>query len=99
MSGLALMEVQRALHAKLSGDVVLAGLVNGIYDAVPPRLALPYVMIGDGQTRTLGADALSVTEVDMQIDVWTEASGRKTALTIMNRLFALLHLGTLSLTG
>ena len=99
MSGLALMEVQRALHAKLHGDAVLMGLVSGVYDAVPQRVALPYVVIGDGQMRSLDADALNLAELNLQIDVWTESSGRKTSLTIMNRLFALLHLGTLSISG
>lgn len=99
MSGLALMEVQRALSNKLNSDVVLMGMVSGVYDAVPQRLALPYVVIGDGQMRSIDADALNLAELNVQVDVWTDSSGRKTALTIMNRVFALLHLGTLSISG
>lgn len=99
MSGLALMEVQRALSNKLNSDVVLMGMVSGVYDAVPQRLALPYVVIGDGQMRSIDADAMNLAELNVQVDVWTDSSGRKTALTIMNRVFALLHLGTLSMSG
>ncbi|MDX2095168.1 MAG: DUF3168 domain-containing protein [Alphaproteobacteria bacterium] len=99
MSSLALMEVQRALHTKLQGDGVLMGMVSGVYDAVPQKTPLPYVVIGDGQMRELPAATLTINELTLQIDVWTASSGRKTALAIMNRLFALLHLGTLTLDG
>jgi len=35
----------------------------------------------------------------LDITVWTDASGRKAALNILNRLHALLHLGTLTVSG
>lgn len=99
MSNLALMEVQRALYAKLTADGVLMGMVTDVYDVVPQKTALPYIEIGDGDYNTLAADVINLAEIRFQIDVWTESSGRKTALTILNRLYALLHLGTLTLTG
>lgn len=99
MSSLALMEVQRALYTKLSGDGVLMGMVTGIYDVVPQKTATPYVVLGNGAQRLRPADELVVTQCDLELQVWTEADGRKTALAIMNRLHALLHLGTLTLTG
>lgn len=99
MSSLAWMEVQRALYTKLHGDGVLMGMVSGVYDVVPQQVALPYVIIGDGNQQAIPADSVAVTECRLQLQIWTEASGRKTALTIMNRLHALLHLGTLTLSG
>lgn len=99
MTALALSEVQRALYSKLSGDAVLMGLVTGVYDAVPQAAALPYIRIGEGETRTLPADGITLTELVLDLEIWSEAAGRKTTLLIMNRLFALLHLGTLTLTG
>ncbi len=99
MSSLALMEVQRALYTKLHGDGVLMGMISGVYDVVPQQVALPYVVIGDGTLRVLPANGTVISEVTLQIELWTEASGRKNVLTIMNRLFALLHLGTLTLSG
>lgn len=99
MSGLALMEVQRALYTKLHGDGVLMAMVSGVHDVVPQKVALPYIEIGDGQARGLAAEAINLTELTLQLDVWTAASGRKTALTILNRIVALLHLGTLTLSG
>ena len=99
MSTLALMEVQHALYTKLHGDGVLMGMVSGVYDAVPQKTALPYVVLDDGQLHPLPADNLNISELNLQLDVWTDTAGRKNALTIMSRLFALLHLGTLTLSG
>lgn len=99
MSSLALMEVQHALYTKLSGDGVLMGVVSGVYDVVPQQSALPYVVLGDGAGAITPAEAVTITECRLALYIWTEAGGRKTALTILNRLHALLHLGTLSLTG
>lgn len=99
MSNLALMEVQHALYTKLHGDGVLMGMVTGVYDVVPRKTALPYVVIGDGQYRSLAADNVNLSEMVLQLDVWSDAGGRKTALTILNRIFSLMHLGTLGLSG
>lgn len=99
MSGLALMEVQRGLYSKLHGDGVLGGMVSNIYDVVPQHTLLPYVIVGDGAQQAVAADGVTITECRIELQVWTETGGRKTALAIMNRIHALLHLGTLSLSG
>lgn len=99
MSGLALLEVQRGLYSKLHGDGVLAGMVSGIYDVVPQHSPLPYVVLGDGAQQAVAADGVTVTQCRFELNIWTDTGGRKTALAIMNRIHALLHLGTLSLTG
>ena len=99
MSALALMELQRALFAKLSADSTLMSLVGGVYDNVPQNTPLPYVIIGDGTQVIRPADGLVISECQLEIHVYTDSGGRKSALEILNRLHALLHLGTLSLTG
>jgi hypothetical protein len=99
MSSLALMEIQRALYTKLNGDGVLMGMLSAIYDAPPQAAMTPYLVLGDGQSSVIPADGLSVTALQMDLTVWGEPEGRKSVLTIMNRLVALLHLGTLSLAG
>lgn len=96
---LATMELQHALATKLQGDGVLTGLVNGLYDAPPQGAALPYLVFGEGEARIVPAEGPVLTETALEIEVWTDTSGRKTALMILNRLYALLHYGTLSLTG
>lgn len=99
MTNLALLEVQHALYNKLHGDGVLMGMISGLYDVVPQRTATPYVVIGDGQVDDIPADAVNLMQLRLRIDIWADASGRKTVLTIMNRIFALLHLGTLTVSG
>ena len=99
MSGLSLMEVQRSLHTKLSGDAVLMGLISGVYDAVPQHAVMPYLVIGDGTCSAMPAEGITLSQLHLQLEVWALASGRKTVLTILNRLHALLHFGTLTLNG
>lgn len=99
MTNLALLEVQHALYNKLHGDGVLMGMLTGLYDVVPQRTALPYAVIGDGQVDDIPADAVNLTQLRLRLDIWADASGRKPVLAIMNRMFALLHLGTLTISG
>lgn len=99
MTSLALTEVQRALYSKLTGDAVLMGMISGVYDTVPQGAVAPYLRIGEGISRELAADGVALSELVLDLEVWAETAGRKTVLLIMNRLFALLHLGTLTLTG
>ena len=99
MSNLALMEVQRGLYAQLIADSMLTDMVSGVYDVAPQDKPLPYVVIGDGKTSVTAADSLDLSECRLMLHIWTEAPGRKTALSIMNRLYAILHLGVLALDG
>jgi hypothetical protein len=98
MSALALNRIQQGLYAKLSGDGVLMGMVSGIFDAVPERSELPYIVIGDGEQRQ-EANEIALARCELTLHVWTATDGRKTALTIMERLYGLLHQGTLTIDG
>jgi hypothetical protein len=99
MSSLALMEAQRAIYSKLVADGVLMGMVSDVYDVVPQQTQLPYIEIGEGVVQTLAADAMDLSAMRLTLEVWTDASGRKTALAIMNRIYALLHLATIAPVG
>lgn len=99
MSSLALLEVQHALYAKLSNDTILMGLLNGIYDVVPQTTPVPYIVLGNGRQNSDLYEGLTVAICNLELTVWTEATGRKQALVILNRLHALLHLGTLTVSG
>jgi hypothetical protein len=99
MSSFALQPVQQALYSKLTGDGVLMGMISGVYDAPPQHAAVPYVVIGDGAATLKPQVANDVTECDLEVNVWTTASGRKVALAILNRLHGLLHQGSLSVSG
>jgi hypothetical protein len=99
MTALALQAVQPAIYSKLSADGVLMGMVSGIYDAVPQNAALPYGVIGDGTTQELPQVVHLLTECNFEIRVWSKSGGRKTVLNILNRIYGLLHRGTLSPAG
>ena len=99
MTTLALTNIQQALYSKLTGDGVLMGMITGVYDAVPERTALPYVVIGDGSSEVADSLASTTTRCELEIEVWTDIKGRKSALIAMDRIYGILHQGTLSVSG
>lgn len=96
---LVMQTVQQALIAKLTGDAVLMDRVSAIYDTVPQRSALPYVMIDELAQEALAGLGESLWRVTLVLEVWTDAQGRKTALDVLERLQGLLHHGNLSMSG
>jgi hypothetical protein len=86
-------------YTSLSGDGVLMSMISGVHDVVPQQTAMPYVVIGDGRASLQAAESAEITECVLELYIWSDTGGRKTALAIMNRIHALLHLGVLSLTG
>ncbi len=99
MSSLALNAVQPALYSKLTGDGVLMGMIAGVYDAPPQHANLPYVVIGDGTVNEVPQVSAAISECTLNLHVWTKGGGRKSALAILNRLYGLLHHGSMTVTG
>lgn len=56
-------------------------------------------MIGDGTERKEDSLESSTSRCELTLHVWTDASERKTALTILDRIYGLLHQGTISPSG
>lgn len=96
---LVMQTVQQTLITKLTGDALLMDRVNAIYDTVPQRSALPYVMIDELVQEALPTLGESLWRVGLVLEVWTDAQGRKTALDVLERLQGLLHHGSLSMSG
>lgn len=99
MTVLALQAIQPAIYHKLIGDGVLMGMVTGVYDVVPQNAATPYVVIGDGTAQELPQVVNQLTEITLDLHVWTKGGGRKSVLSILNRIYGLLHQGTISPSG
>ena len=95
---LVMQTVQQALITKLTGDALLMDRVNAIYDTVPQRSALPYVMIDELVQEALPTLGESLWRVGLVLEVWTDAQGRKTALDVLERLQGLLHHGNLPIS-
>lgn len=99
MSGVSSLAVQTAVFARLNVDATLTGLVTGVYDAVPQGSAYPYVVIDEQQLRSWNTTTTVGAEITLAIHAYSRESGRKTALTILERVYALLHEVALSVSG
>lgn len=96
---LSLYQVQQGIYSKLRGDGVLMGMVQGVYDVVPKQVAFPYLVIGDGIERTLAASEIDGLRCEMVIELFSRAKGRKEALLILDRIYALLHRQVVTVDG
>lgn len=108
--GLPTGEIQTAVIAKLRGDATLQGLLTGavtpywsIFDegGVPTNQAFPYVatfpiMTQSGTALTMATDA---TDVFLQISVYTQAGGFKSARAIAKQVYTLINRQSLTLAG
>jgi hypothetical protein len=85
--------LQQAAHALLAGDATLAALLGGakIYDEVPRNAAAPYVHLGEAELRDWSTATEAGAEVLFSLVVFSEAAGRKEALTVTERVRVLLH--------
>jgi hypothetical protein len=91
MNKLPLWQVQQALYSKLNGDGVLMGMLKAIYDVVPETFAFPYMVIGDGACRDVAHASQLASEVRLEISIFSQATGRKQLLQVMDRVYGLLH--------
>lgn len=96
---LVMQAVQQALIAKLTGDAVLMDRIDAVYDTVPQRSPLPYLVIGELVQEALPSLGEAVWQVTVAMEIWSEAHGRKSALTALERLHGLLHHGALNVSG
>ncbi len=93
------LETQKSLYAKLAGDSVLMALIKGVYEYVPQNAAYPYVTIGDVTANDDSAKGLKRYDLDVNLEIYSKAQGRKEVLDIIERLKLLLDNQVLSITG
>lgn len=96
---LVMQAVQQALVFKMLGDAVLMDRVDAVYDVVPQRSSLPYICIAGIEQEARDSLGQAAWEVRVELEVWTEAEGRKQAMAALERLQAVLHQASLSVTG
>jgi Protein of unknown function (DUF3168) len=101
MSG-AIIAVRKAVHAALSADTVLLGLLGGpkIHDE-PPRAAKGlYVAFGPVNAQDWSSTGDDAAEQRFDLVIWgANTGGTATALLAGARIEALLHDASLALTG
>nr|CAD6421040.1 hypothetical protein REQ54_02178 [Rhizobium sp. Q54] len=90
-----------AIHARLSSDAALSGLIgpDGIRDRLLPRPALPAIVFGEVETRDYSTGTEAGEEHRLTLEVWSEAAGRRQAEEIAHRVRVLLHGVSLLLAG
>lgn len=96
---LPLYALQQALYSRLSGDGVLMGMIEGIYDTVPQQSPFPYIVIGDGVQDDVVASGLVAVQCTLTIELFSRSKGRKEALLILERIYGLLHRNVLIVDG
>ncbi|MBN8531724.1 MAG: DUF3168 domain-containing protein [Alphaproteobacteria bacterium] len=99
MAGFSALAVQKALVAKLAGDATLMGLITAVYDFVPEDAVFPYLTLGDGVARDYAVKDAKGMEHLLDLHFWSRGRGRKALLDIAERVYALLHEGTMTVTG
>lgn len=91
MSEDAAHEVQVAIITCLKADAAVTALIGTrIYDRVPDGVTLPYVSFGPTQEVPEKVDGLDLSELFVQLSIWSEdpgfAEGRRIAKAIVKAL-------------
>ncbi len=99
MAGSLLLELQKAVYSKLSGDAALMAKVTGVFDSVPDSQAFPYITIGEATEVPFSAFSSVGKESTLTLHIWSRYSGFKEALDVLKRVNELLDGATLTITG
>lgn len=91
--------LQKAIHARLTGDATLMALVTGVHDHVPQDAAYPYVTIGADAVGAFTGKTFDGATHALELHVWSRARGRREAKEIVERLRVLLDGAALTLDG
>ena len=101
MSASAEIALRQSLHATLSADPNVAGLLGGahIFDEALDTAKLPYVSFDDAQTRDWSSNTSSGTEHNLGLSIHTDGRGVLEALQVAAAIRECLENATLSLAG
>ncbi len=90
------LALQKAVYARLAADEAVAALTGGrIHDNVPGDADMPYLTLGDNDTR----DWPGGTEHRLALHVFSRGGGRAEAKAIMGAVNAALHDAAPTLEG
>lgn len=87
---LAATAFQKAIVSRLNGDTELTQMLTGIYDFVPEKTAFPYVSLSTLQARDVSSRSLGVSEVTMELSIWSVYRGKQECLNIAHVIEELL---------
>ena len=91
MSGFAL-ELQKGIFAALTANSGVTSLVSTrVYDEPPDKVTYPYVRFGTIEPRTNDTDQSTGAAVALNLEVYSQATGRVQATQIAEAIRAALH--------
>lgn len=70
-----------------------------VYDDVPPEAVLPYITIGAFTNKPGGGKTIDISDVSLQIHIWSEYSGKREVNEIANDVTAVLTAWSLDLAA
>lgn len=91
--------LQQEVYSKLSASTALMALINGVFDGVSQAIDFPYITIGDISARDVSNAEISGVDYRLNIHIWSREAGHKQTADIIDVLYALLHNGSLSVSG
>lgn len=99
MAGLGGDALQKALYEQLTEDTALMALVSDVYDRPLEEAVFPYVTLGDSVVADVSNLAISGSEHQLSVHVWSREGGKKQAAIIMNAVYQALHEVALDVEG
>ena len=99
MANLNYYALQQVVYSKLSASTALMALINGVFDGIVQAIDFPYITIGEISANDFSNAEVSGADYRLNIHVWSREAGHKQTADIIDILYALLHNGSLSVSG
>jgi hypothetical protein len=99
MSNFSHYTLQQSVYQRLSTDSTLLAMMSAVYDRPPQGSAFPYITLGEAAITDFSTKTSTGTEQILTLHIWSRGGGRKESALIMERVYALLHQASLSVTG
>ncbi|TDH38848.1 DUF3168 domain-containing protein [Pseudohoeflea suaedae] len=93
--------LQRAVFERLTADADVTALAGPgkVFDGRPERMQPPYLVFGDWRIDDWSTGSEEGAEHRFEIEIWSDARGRKQAASLAEAVRAALHDATLGLPG
>jgi len=93
------LPLQKAIYQALTDDVTTMAMITGVYDRPPQGTGFPYITIGESTLNDWSSVVTSGMEQVISIHIWSRNGGRQEAISIMERVYILLHDADLNVDG
>ena len=91
-------QLKEAVYSALTGDATLMAMVTGVYDYMPEDTAYPCVTLTLAEVEDWGTRTVCGQRVALTLQVFSRERSSQSCLNILDRLHAVLHDASLSLS-